>query len=48
MLMPLEDYLDRRAYQYGFDDYESLKAAGYSIDIPETVPGPEQDSLERE
>lgn len=34
--MPLEDYLDIRAIQYGFDSYEDMRKQGYSIDIPET------------
>ena len=34
--MPLEDYLDIRAMQYGFDSYEDMRKQGYSIDIPET------------
>lgn len=33
-LMPLEDYLDSRSYSIGFDNYEELKEAGYSISIP--------------
>lgn len=36
-LMPLDDYFDRRAYDYGFDSYEDLKKAGYSIDMPDLV-----------
>lgn len=31
-VMPLEDYLDIQAAQAGFEDYEDLKANGYSID----------------
>lgn len=34
--MPLEDYLDIRAMQFGFDSYEDMRKQGYSIDIPET------------
>jgi hypothetical protein len=34
--MPIGDYLDIRAMQYGFDSYEDLRKQGYSIDIPET------------
>jgi hypothetical protein len=33
--MPIGDYLDIRAMQYGFDSYEDLTAQGYSIDIPQ-------------
>lgn len=33
--MPLEDYLDIRASEYGYDSYEELKAAGYYIEIAE-------------
>lgn len=31
--MPIEDYLNIKARQYGFDSYEELVAAGYSIDV---------------
>lgn len=31
--MPLEDYLEIKAYQYGFDSYAELKEAGLSISI---------------
>lgn len=34
--MPIEDYLEIRAMQYGFDSYEDLVKQGYSIDIPHT------------
>lgn len=33
--MPLEDYLDIKAQQFGFDDYEDLKNQGFHIDVPE-------------
>ena len=36
-LMPLEDYLDIKAIQYGFDSYEDMKACGCYIDIPSTI-----------
>ncbi|MDE6232290.1 MAG: hypothetical protein K2M60_02945 [Lachnospiraceae bacterium] len=32
--MPVKDYLDIKAQQYGFDSYEDLKAEGLSISIP--------------
>lgn len=32
--IPLEDYLDIKARQYGFDDYEDMKTNEYYIDIP--------------
>lgn len=31
-LMPLEDYLDIVASQYGYDSYEEMQAEGYTID----------------
>lgn len=34
-IMPIEDYLDIAAMQYGFDSYEDLCAHGLSIDLPE-------------
>lgn len=34
LLMPLVDYLDIVAGKYGFNSYEELKQAGYSIEIP--------------
>lgn len=34
--MPMEDYLEIRAQQSGFDSYAEMVAEGYSIDIPET------------
>ena len=30
-MMPLEDYLDIVASQYGFDSYEEMQAEGYQI-----------------
>ena len=36
-LMPLEDYLDIKAIQYGFDSYEDMKACGCCIDTPPTI-----------
>lgn len=30
--IPREDYLDIRAQQYGFDDYEDMQRQGYSLD----------------
>lgn len=33
--MTLEDYLDIRALEYGFDSYKELEKAGLSIEIPE-------------
>lgn len=35
-LMPLDDYLEIRAMQHGFNSYEELKEEGYSIEIPES------------
>ncbi len=32
-LIPKEDYLDIMAMQYGFESYEDLKKAGYSIHL---------------
>ena len=31
--MPVEDYLEIQAMQFGFDSYEDMKKQGYSIDI---------------
>lgn len=36
-LLPLEDYLDIRAMQNGFDDYEDMRNSGICIEKPETV-----------
>ena len=33
--MPLQDYLDIRALECGFDSYKELEEAGFSIEIPE-------------
>ena len=35
-LMPLDDYLEIRAMQQGFNSYEELNEEGYSIEIPES------------
>lgn len=34
--IPIEDYLDIKAGQFGFDSYEELKAEGYDIQIAES------------
>ena len=31
--MPVEDYLDIKAMQYGFEDYEDMKKHGLYIDL---------------
>ena len=31
--IPLEDYLDIKAIQYGFDDYEDLCNCGFRVDF---------------
>ena len=36
-LMPVEDYLEAKAIQYGFASYEDMRAQGYKIDIEQTV-----------
>ena len=36
-LMPLEDYLDIKAIQYGFDSYADMKACGCCIDTPPNI-----------
>jgi hypothetical protein len=36
-LMPVEDYLEIKAVQYGFESYEDMRAQGYKIDIEQTV-----------
>lgn len=36
-LMPVEDYLEIKAVQYGFESYEDMKAQGYKIDVEQTV-----------
>lgn len=33
--MPLQDYLDIRALECGFDSYKELEKEGFSIEIPE-------------
>lgn len=33
--MTLEDYLDIRVLEYGFDSYKELEKVGLSIEIPE-------------
>lgn len=36
--MPLEDYLDIKAGNYGFDSYDDMLAAGYKITVaPEDI-----------
>lgn len=34
-IMPVEDYLDIMAMQYGFDDYKDLREHGMILDCPE-------------
>ncbi|MBE5952850.1 MAG: hypothetical protein E7257_01665 [Lachnospiraceae bacterium] len=34
--IPLEDYRELRAYEYGFDSYQELVDAGYDISIDES------------
>lgn len=29
--IPIEDYLDIKALQYGFDDYADMKSNGFSL-----------------
>ncbi len=36
-LMPLEDYLETKAIQCGFDSYEDMVKQGYKIDVQQTV-----------
>ena len=36
--MPIEDYYEIRAIQYGFDDYMSMVKAGYHFDISDIDP----------
>jgi hypothetical protein len=36
-LMPLEDYLETKAVQYGFESYEDMRAQGYKIDVEQIV-----------
>ena len=35
-LIPLEDYLDIRAQNFGYDNYEDMIANGVSIEVCET------------
>lgn len=37
ILMPLEDYLDARAYLCGFDSYEDMKKSGLLLEVPDIV-----------
>ena len=30
---PKQEYLDYKAWQYGFEDYEDLKNRGFSLDL---------------
>ena len=36
-LMPVEDYLEAKAIQYGFESYEDMRAQGYKINIEQMV-----------
>ena len=45
--MPLQDYLDIRALECGFDSYKELEEAGFSIEIPETSKEKEQPLVPR-
>ena len=36
-LMPVEDYLEAKAIQYGFESYEDMRAQGYKINIEQLV-----------
>ena len=45
--MPLQDYLDIRALECGFDSYKELEEAGFSIEIPETSKEKEQTLVPR-
>jgi len=40
--MSVEDYLDIRAMQYGFKDYEDLRSYGFDINLPEEEHDTEQ------
>ncbi len=35
--IPLEDYLDIKALQYGYSDYEDMRAHGLYLDMPQTI-----------
>lgn len=37
--MPMEDYLDIVAMQYGFESYDELRAHGFNIDLLEDSDG---------
>lgn len=39
--MPVEDYLEIKAIQLGFDSYAELRAAGYHLDVNGAYPDPE-------
>lgn len=45
--MPLQDYLDIRALECGFDSYKELEKEGFSIEIPETSKEKEQTLVPR-
>lgn len=34
-LVPLQDFLDLKAGQFGYDDYEEMQKDGYSLNISE-------------
>jgi hypothetical protein len=34
-VMPLEDYYDIKASQYGYDSYEEMRADGLSVNVSE-------------
>ena len=36
-LMPIEDYLETKAIQFGFDSYSDMKANGFDIVEPKTI-----------
>ena len=38
--MPVQDYLELKALQYGFDSYAELVQAGYHIAVPKTLNRP--------
>ena len=35
--IPLEDYLDIKASQHGYSDYEDMRAHGLYLDMPQTI-----------
>ena len=45
--IPLQDYLDIRALECGFDSYKELEEARFSIEIPETSKEKEQTLVPR-